>query len=72
MKRDDSLHMVRRICLALMMAAILMLGVGCGGAGSSESGMNPKYRKKRSNPGSLPAMLRYTAHTETCCSGTSL
>ena len=36
MRRGDDLHRLRKICFALMMAAILVLGVGCSGTGSDE------------------------------------
>ena len=52
MRQDDGLHMVKRICLALMMAAILMLGVGCGGAGSSEPvGEEPEVQEEAEQSG---------------------
>ena len=52
MRQDDGLHMVKRICLALMMAAILVLGVGCGGAGSSEPvGDEPEVQEEADQSG---------------------
>ncbi len=52
MRQGDGLHMVKRICLALMMAAILVLGVGCGGAGSSEPvGEEPEVQEDAEQSG---------------------
>ena len=52
MKRDDGLHMVKGICLALMMAAILVLGVGCGSTGSSEPvGEEPEVHEESEQSG---------------------
>ena len=35
-RRGDGMHRLRKICIALMLAAILVLGVGCGGPSKSE------------------------------------
>ena len=52
MRRSDDLRRVRRLCFALMMAAILVLCAGCSGAGSIEpAGEEPETHEETEQSG---------------------